>query len=285
MSDAEYDRLFREAPGAGRKTPRTADPRLPNLRVGGEPASAFPQAPPLVPMLRWPTRSPTRERANGRAERPARAGGQTAGYTLEVKIDGAASASPMRTGPRHRRHARNGIEGEDVTPNLRTVLDCPLRCRARAAQEKMECRGEVYLPRASSRRRIKQREKAGDPPTPIPATRPPARCASSIRKDARPRSCGVFTYQVEAPGLKLGIGLATARAAGAAAGVGTAGTNRTTRGSRSRRSPPADRQARVPLADARLRRRWCRRSKSTAGALRPSWGTIGKPRAALGRGA
>src|SRR3989475_12496920 len=131
MSDAEYDRLFRELQALEETHPelRTSDP--PPLRVGGEPATAFHKHRHLVPMLSL-ANAFTEAELQEWEERNARLVPEvkTAGYTLEVKIDGAAVSLTYENGVLVAGVTRgNGVEGEDVTANLRTVLDLPLRLR------------------------------------------------------------------------------------------------------------------------------------------------------------
>jgi len=99
----------------------------------------------------------------------------------------------------------NGVEGEDVTSNLRTVLDLPLRLRGKGWPKKMEVRGEVYLPKSQFAETNKQREKAGEPPYANPRNAAAGALRQLDPKKTRARGLRVFTFQVEAPGQKLGI--------------------------------------------------------------------------------
>jgi len=131
---------------------------------------------------------------------------KTAGYTLEVKIDGAAVSLTYENGVLVTGVTRgNGVEGEDVTANLRTVLDLPLRLQGKGWPKKMEVRGEVYLPKSQFAETNKQREKAGEPPYANPRNAAAGALRQLDPKKTRARGLRVFTFQVEAPGLKLGI--------------------------------------------------------------------------------
>jgi DNA ligase (NAD+) len=132
----------------------------------------------------------------------------SAGYTLEVKIDGAAVSLTYEDGVLVTGVTRgNGVEGEDVTANLRTVLDLPLRLRGKGWPKKMEVRGEVYLPKSQFAETNKQREKAGDSPYANPRNAAAGALRQLDPKKTRARGLRVFTFQVEAPGgeQKLGI--------------------------------------------------------------------------------
>ncbi len=207
MSDAEYDRLFRELQDLESKHPELQTPDSPTLRIGGEPASAFRKHRHLVPMLSL-ANAFTEAELQEWEERNARLVPEvkTAGYTLEVKIDGAAVSLTYENGVLVTGVTRgNGVEGEDVTANLRTVLDLPLRLRGKGWPKKMEVRGEVYLPKSQFAATNKQREKAGEPPYANPRNAAAGALRQLDPKKTRARGLRVFTFQVEAPGLKLGI--------------------------------------------------------------------------------
>ncbi|WP_420124932.1 NAD-dependent DNA ligase LigA [Longimicrobium sp.] len=149
IGDREYDLLFRELREIEAAHPelRTAD--SPTQRVGAEPASRLEKTEHLAPMLSldnafgddelraWETR-------NARIADEVRTGG----YVCEPKIDGLAIALTYEDGVLVKGATRgNGTIGEDVTRNLRTIRDIPLRLRADgpAVPRRMEIRGEVYM--------------------------------------------------------------------------------------------------------------------------------------------
>ncbi len=207
MSDAEYDKLFRELQDLEAKNPGLQTPDSPTLRIGGEPASGFRKHRHLVPMLSL-ANAFTEAELGEWEERNARLVPEvkTVGYTLEVKIDGAAVSLTYEHGVLVTGVTRgNGVEGEDVTPNLRTVLDLPLRLRGKGWPKKMEVRGEVYLPKSQFAETNKQREKAGEPPYANPRNAAAGALRQLDPKKTRARGLRVFTFQVEAPGVKLGI--------------------------------------------------------------------------------
>src|SRR3989442_9904050 len=122
MSDAEYDHLFRELQELEAKHPELRTPDSPTQRVGVEPATAFKKHRHLVPMLSLANAFNEAELAewenrNARLVPEVR----TAGYALEVKIDGAAVSLTYEKGLFVVGATRgNGLVGEDVTANLRT---------------------------------------------------------------------------------------------------------------------------------------------------------------------
>jgi DNA ligase (NAD+) len=207
MSDAEYDRLFRELQELETKHPELQTPDSPTLRVGGEPATAFRKHRHLVPMLSL-ANAFTEDELREWEERNARLVPEvrTAGYTLEVKIDGAAVSLTYEDGVLVTGVTRgNGVEGEDVTGNLRTVLDLPLRLRGKGWPKKMEVRGEVYLPKSQFAETNTRRDKAGEPPYANPRNAAAGALRQLDPKKTRARGLRVFTFHVEAPGQRLAI--------------------------------------------------------------------------------
>jgi len=151
LSDAEYDRLFHELKRLEEAHPelRTAD--SPTQRVGAEPASKLEKTEHLAPMLSLdnafgPEELEAWETRNARIADEVR----TAGYVVEPKIDGLAIALTYQDGVFVKGATRgNGTIGEDVTRNLRTINQIPLRLRTSGDAPEppplMEVRGEVYM--------------------------------------------------------------------------------------------------------------------------------------------
>ena len=205
ISDAEYDRLFRELQELEAKHAELRTPDSPTLRIGAEPADGFHKHRHLVPMLSLANAFTEAELAEWQ-ERNARLVPEVkeAGYTLEVKIDGAAVSLTYEAGLLVTGATRgNGIIGEDVTPNLRTVLDLPLRLQGKNWPKKMEVRGEVYLSKSQFERVNAEREKAGEPLFANPRNAAAGALRQLDPKVTRARGLRVFCFHVEAPGQKL----------------------------------------------------------------------------------
>ena len=207
LSDAEYDKLFRELQAIEAAHPELRTPDSPTLRVGAEPVSAFRKYRHVVPMLSL-ANAFSDDELKGWEDRNARLVPEVreAGYTLEVKIDGAAVSLTYEDGVFATGVTRgNGVEGEDVTVNLRTVLDLPLRLRGKGWPKKMEVRGEIYMPKSHFAKMNRERENAGEPPFANPRNAAAGALRQLDPKMTRARGLLVFTFQIEAPGLKLGI--------------------------------------------------------------------------------
>jgi DNA ligase (NAD+) len=205
MSDAEYDRLFRELQAIEAAHPELATLDSPTKRIGAEPAPSFHKYRHGVPMLsldnafsdleleQW-------EERNARLVPEVR----TAGYTLEVKIDGAAVSLTYENGVFVVGATRgNGVIGEDVTANLRTVVNLPLRLQGSGWPDTMEVRGEVYLPRSRFAQLNVERRQAGEPLFANPRNA----AAGSLRqldpRITRSRRLRIFCFNIEAPGLAV----------------------------------------------------------------------------------
>lgn len=166
ISDAEYDRLFRElrALEEAHPTLRVAD--SPTLRVGAPPASVLAKHEHLVPMLSLANAFDDAELA-GWEERLVRLVGEEVrkvGYSAELKIDGAAVSLTYRDGVLVTGATRgNGVIGEEVTANLRTIREIPLRLRGDDVPPVLEIRGEVYMPFSRFEKMNEERVRAGEP--------------------------------------------------------------------------------------------------------------------------
>ncbi len=166
LSDAEYDRLFRELQAIEHQhaTLRTED--SPTLRVGAPVQSAFHPHRHLVRMLSLDNAFDEAELLafEQSIERVVGASVHNSGYTVELKIDGAAIALTYRDGVLATGTTRgDGTEGEDVTVNIRTIRGVPLRLLGDGHPRLMEIRGEVYMPFAGFETLNEARVAAGEP--------------------------------------------------------------------------------------------------------------------------
>ena len=166
MSDAEYDRRYRELLQLEETHPtlRTAD--SPTQRIGAEPASQLAKYTHLVPMLSLGNTFNEEELAAWE-ERLVRMAGddvRRSGYTCELKIDGAAVSLTYHDGVFVQGTTRgNGSIGESVTANLRTIRDVPLRLKDTGHPATIEIRGEVYMTFSAFERMNEERVARGEP--------------------------------------------------------------------------------------------------------------------------
>jgi DNA ligase (NAD+) len=166
LADAEYDARLRELQALEREHPELRTDDSPTMRVGAEPASALAKHTHLLPMISLGNAMNEQELDEWEA-RITRLVGEDArrgGYVTELKIDGAAVSLTYQDGVFTAGTTRgNGIVGEDVTANLRTLRDIPLRLRGDDVPSLVEIRGECYLPFSLFERLNEERIAAGEP--------------------------------------------------------------------------------------------------------------------------
>lgn len=155
VDDAEYDRWMRELEALEAAHPDLADPNSPTQRVGISPAAGFAEVTHREPMLSLANaRGPGElvdwyRRARNVLEQEG-LGGREVRFVVEPKIDGLAISLTYEDGRFVRGATRgDGVTGEDVTHNLRTIRAIPMHLRVPNPPPVVEVRGEVYLPLAA----------------------------------------------------------------------------------------------------------------------------------------
>lgn len=166
VSDAEYDRMFRELTELETAHPEYASADSPTQRVGAEPASRLEKVQHLQAMLSLANAFGPEELAAFDARVKKLSEREDIAYVSELKIDGLAVALLYRDGVLERAATRgNGLIGEDITANMRTLRSVPLRLLAGGGPPPVliEVRGEVYLARSDFERLNEERVDAGEP--------------------------------------------------------------------------------------------------------------------------
>ena len=168
ISDAEYDRLFRRLVDLETEYPELHDPASPTQKVGAPPLAAFTQVRHTIPMLSLAnvvSRAEMQE-FHQRVQRTLETT-QDVEYVAEPKIDGVAVELVYENGKLTVGSTRgDGVTGEDVTANLKTVRSIPLTLLSQPAHpipRRLEVRGEVFLPKASFRSLNDTRAETGEP--------------------------------------------------------------------------------------------------------------------------
>jgi DNA ligase (NAD+) len=165
ISDEEYDRLYRELADLEAKHPELFDPNSPTQRVGGAPLEGFANVAHEVPMLSIDnTYSPEEVREFDARVRRLLEPGEKVEYVVEPKIDGVSMSLRYEKGLLVRALTRgDGRTGDEVTQNIRTVREIPLRLRDETPPAVVLIRGEVYLSRSRFARINEEREEEGLP--------------------------------------------------------------------------------------------------------------------------
>ncbi len=163
VSDVEYDRLFRRLQELEREHPEFADPNSPTQRVGAPVQTGFKSVTHSVPMLSLANSFDDAElRAwDARVHRQLGVEGDFT-FTVEPKIDGLAVSLVYERGYLVRAATRgDGLSGEDVTANIRTIADIPWSLPP-YAPDYLEVRGEVYMNKGDFEAMNAERAEAGE---------------------------------------------------------------------------------------------------------------------------
>jgi DNA ligase (NAD+) len=207
ISDTEYDRLFDELKALEKEHPDLITPESPTQRVGAPPSDRFRKVQHLTPMgslekvadddslFKWA--EDVRKRLD--SDEPV-------AYVIEPKIDGLAINLTYEDGVLTRGATRgDGVQGEDVTVNLRTIPSVPLKMRGSGAPPVAEVRGEVYMPLTGFRELNARIAELGQKLAPNPRN---AAAGSLRQKDSSitaSRPLAVWVYGLgAADGLRLG---------------------------------------------------------------------------------
>jgi DNA ligase (NAD+) len=161
IPDAEYDRLFRELAGIESVFPDLVAPDSPTQRVGAKPAEEFAKVRHFIPMLSLQNAMSENEilEFDQRIKRFLRDSSEI-DYVIEPKFDGISAELVYENGLFITGSTRgDGIFGEDITNNLKTIRSIPLRLTGEKIPELIEIRGEVFMSTASFRKLNSEREK------------------------------------------------------------------------------------------------------------------------------
>ncbi|MBM7553417.1 NAD-dependent DNA ligase LigA [Thalassobacillus pellis] len=193
VSDYEYDMKMRELVDLEEQFPDLVTADSPSQRVGGPPLDAFQKVQHNVPMLSLGNAFNEEELRD--FDRRARGGvDEDIQYVCELKIDGLAVSLTYEDGLFVRGATRgDGTTGEDITKNLRTIRNIPLRLKE---AESLEVRGEAYMPKRSFIKLNEEKEANGEEPFANPRNA----AAGSLRqldpKIAAKRNLDIFLYGV-----------------------------------------------------------------------------------------
>ena len=171
LSDAAYDALYDELQAIEDEHPELVTPDSPTQRVGAPPADGFRKVEHLSPMGSL-EKVTTAEALSKWADDVRKRLGtdEDVAYVLEPKIDGSAVSLVYENGVYVRGATRgDGLRGEDVTGNLRTLESVPLRLLEQDGQrhpDVLEVRGEIYFPLAGFDRFNEAQLAAGRKPAP-----------------------------------------------------------------------------------------------------------------------
>ena len=196
LSDAEYDRLFRELEQLEAEHPDLITPDSPTRRVGAAPSERFAKATHRRQMMSLANAMTEEEFLEFDARVHKLLGDEPVRYVVEPKLDGLAVTLTYQEGRFTQGATRgDGLTGEDVTANLRTIKMVPLQLEG-SPPPLFEARGEVFINKRDFVRMNEEREKAGEPTFVNPRN-----CAAGSLRQLDPRitaqrPLSIFFYEV-----------------------------------------------------------------------------------------
>ncbi len=165
ISDLEFDKLMEELQALESENPQLVTPDSPTQRVGGQPIEGFRQVAHRVPMLSIENTYNENEVREFDARIRRWLEGELPQYVVEHKIDGVSASLQYEEGRFTLGLTRgDGARGDDITHNLRTVRDIPLRLRTEKGENPalLEIRGEVYMTNTELSRLNKLQAERGE---------------------------------------------------------------------------------------------------------------------------
>jgi DNA ligase (NAD+) len=199
IPDAEFDRKMRELEALEAGYPELVTLDSPTQRVGAAPAERFGAIAHDSPMLSLANAFTEQEVCDFDRRVRERLGAVQAEYVAETKLDGLAVSILYQQGQLvHAATRGDGVTGEDVTANVRTIRSVPLRLRGTSFPRRIEVRGEIYLSHAGFAQLNQEQSQRGEKPFANPRNA----AAGSLRQlDARitaGRPLQIFCYGVGA---------------------------------------------------------------------------------------
>ncbi len=203
ISDYEFDQLLKELETLEAENPDLVTIDSPSQRVGGRPVEGFETVLHAQPMLSLDN-AYSEDELRAFDERVRRGLGETGAipesvaYVAELKIDGLSIALTYDDGRLLRGATRgDGVRGEDVTSNVRTIRAIPLALKD-GPPGRIEVRGEVFLPRKAFERINAEREDSGEPLFANPRNAAAGTMRNLDPKLVAKRRLGAFVYQLVA---------------------------------------------------------------------------------------
>ena len=207
MDDAVYDRLYRELQDIEAEYPELITPDSPTQRVGERPATQFTTVRHNVPLYSLENAFNVDELKNWDTRwRRQLAPVDNVAYVCELKIDGNALALTYENGILTRGATRgDGVTGEDITQNVRTIRSIPLRLNDEAFDgaipERIEVRGEAFLPLNVFKQINEERQKASESVFANPRNATAGTLRQLNPKIVDKRQLDFFAYTLHIPGL------------------------------------------------------------------------------------
>jgi DNA ligase (NAD+) len=193
ISDYDFDQLLRRLQELEQRHPQYFDPNSPTQRVGGAPIEEFRTVVHEPPMLSIENAYTLEELTEWDARVKRGLGVDDVEYEAELKIDGVSIDLLYEHGALARAATRgDGVRGDDVTANVRTVRNLPLR----VGVDRIEVRGEIYIPLAEFAKLNEQLQDAGQEPLANPRNAAAGSLRQKDPKLAAQRRLWAYVYHV-----------------------------------------------------------------------------------------
>ncbi len=198
VSDFEFDQKLKELEALEAAYPEFVRPDSPTHRVGGEPTKNFPTVKHKYPMLSL-SNSYSLDEIREFDARVRKAIGQSVEYVCELKYDGLAISLTYTDGLLTQAVTRgDGVQGDEVTNNVKTIRSIPLRLRGDYPPE-LEIRGEIVMPRTEFERLNSEREEIGDNPFANPRNAAAGSLKMQDPKEVAKRKLDAYLYYIPNP--------------------------------------------------------------------------------------
>lgn len=196
ITDYEYDMLLHKLIRLEEENPKFADENSPTKRVGGAPLKEFEQVQHTIQMQSLGDVFSREELFDFDKRVSQGLEGQKYEYVVEMKIDGLSVSLEYENGRFVKGSTRgDGLVGEDITENLKTIKSIPLNLPEKV--EKLEVRGEVYMPRASFEKVNKEKEEAGEPLFANPRNAAAGSLRQLDSKITAKRNLDIFVFNIQ----------------------------------------------------------------------------------------
>lgn len=194
ISDYEFDQLIKKLQDLEKKYPQLITPESPTQRVGEEPMEGFPSVTHRVPMLSLDNCYSSKELREFESRLKKVLSDEDVKYVAELKIDGLGVSVLYRNGNFHQAVTRgDGVRGDDITPNVKTIKSLPLTINE---EKEVEVRGEIYLPFQSFEAINRTKKQSNEPLFANPRNA----AAGSIRlldpQEVAKRNLDIFLYTI-----------------------------------------------------------------------------------------
>jgi DNA ligase (NAD+) len=197
ISDEEFDRLLKKLEKIEEEHPEWLSSSSPTQRVGEEPTKGFKTVSHTVPMLSL-ANTYSQDEIEDFLKRVERLEGRkNQEFCCELKMDGTAVSCLYENGEFTRGLTRgNGKKGDDITTNLRTVKSLPLRLYGSDVPEKLEVRGEVFMPHDVFQKLNDEKTEKGEEPWANPRNAAAGSLKLLDPKEVSRRSLSVVFYAI-----------------------------------------------------------------------------------------